>query len=110
MKKVISVSKKLLKSLLKLILTISFILFLIWLPLWYFAKPVNDFCNSFTNGDSYEKVILKAKKLEYRVFDNVKEQSGTLSVENQDSPFFRMACFITFKDNKMIKNQVRNSD
>ena len=110
MKKIIAASIKLLKPLLKLILTLSLILFLLWLPLWYLAKPVNDFCDSFTNDSSYENVVLKAKELKYRIFDNVKEKHGTLSVETQDSPFFRMACFITFKDNKIIKQEVRNSD
>ena len=110
MKKIIAASIKLLKPLLKLILTLSLILFLLWLPLWYLAKPVNDFCYSFTNDSSYENVVLKAKELKYRIFDNVKEKDGTLSVETQDSPFFRMACFITFKDNKIIKQEVRNSD
>jgi len=108
--KIILVSKRILKHLLKVSLAISLVLFLLWLPLWYLAKPVNNFCDSFTNDSSYENVILKAKELKYRVFDNVKEKYGTLSVETQDSPFFRMACFITFKDNKITKQEVRNSD
>ena len=110
MKKVISLSKNLFKSFLKLILALSLILFLLWLPLWYLTKPVNDFCESFTNDNSYGNVVSKAKELKYKVFDNVKEKNGMLSVETQDSPLFRMACFITFKDNKIIKQQVRNSD
>jgi len=102
--------KKILRSFLKFSLAISLLLFSLWLPLWYFAKPINDFCNSFTNKSSYENVISKAKELNYKVFDNVKEKNGDLSVETEDGSFFRMACFITFQDNKLIKKQVRNSD
>ena len=101
---------RILKFLLKLSLGISGFLFLLWLPLWYFAKPVNDFCNSFSSDSSYEDVVSKAKELKYRISNQVKEKNGTLLVENQDSPFFRMACVITFKDNKIIQKEVRSSD
>lgn len=103
-------TKNALKHLLKLVLSISVILFFLWLSLWYLAKPVNDFCNSFTNESTYETVTSKAKTLNYRLFDNVKEKNGSLSVETQDAPFFRMACFITFQHGKIIKKQVRNTD
>ena len=94
----------------KTTVVISLLLFLLWLPLWYFAKPVNDFCNSINRGNSYEIVVSKAKELNFRVFDAVKEHRGLLSVETQNSPFFRMGCFISFKDNKVIERQVRNFD
>ena len=99
-----------LKSLLKLALAVSLLLFLLWLPLWYFAKPVNDFCNNITKQTTYENILLRAKELNYRVTDNLEGNNGSLSVESRDSPLFRMACFVTFKDKKVINKQVRNSD
>ncbi|MCK5917045.1 MAG: hypothetical protein KAG34_01375 [Cocleimonas sp.] len=110
MEKDISIFRRIFKSIFKIFIVISFLLFLVWLPLWFYSKPANDFCNSFTEESHYKNVMSKAKELKYRVFSNMKENNGTLSVETQNSPFFRVACFITFQDNKIIKKEVRNSD
>ena len=101
---------KIFKTLLKVGLIASLLLFLLWLPMWYMAKPINNFCDSFTNKSTYENVVSRAKELNYRMYDDVKEKTGTISIEAQESPLFRMTCFITFKDNKILKKQVRNSD
>ncbi len=101
---------KVFKTLFKIGLIISLFLFLVWFSMWYMAKPINDFCSSLTKKSTYENVVSRARELNYRIYDDVKEKNGTLSIEAQETPLFRMACFITFKDNVVLKKQVSNSD
>lgn len=94
----------------KFTLAFLFMLFLFWLPAWYAAKPINTYCNGLTLNSTYESILLNAKKRAYTVFEETKNDREVLSITTQKSPFFRMACIITFKNKRMISKTVHSAD
>ena len=103
--------KQIIVGLLKIGLGIAlFFAIVVFAPLWYFSKPVNDFCKSTSLESTPSEVMAKAKKINYRAFNNIKDQSGTILVESQDMPMFRMGCEITFKDSKIVSKVVISTD
>lgn len=102
--------KTILLSSFKFTLVCLFILFLFWLPTWYAAKPINNFCHHLPFDSTYDNILLNAKKRTYTVFKETKNDMEVLSITTQRSPFFRMACIITFKDKRMVSKAVHSAD
>jgi hypothetical protein len=103
--------KKIIIGLLKVCLGVAlFFGVVIYAPLWYFAKPANDFCKDIHPEVTSSEVIQKAKENNYRAFNNIKNNNGHVLVETQDMPLFRMGCKITFKDSKMVSKVVISTD
>ena len=102
--------KKIISSLVKLTIAILLLCFALWLPIWYMARPINNFCNSLIISSSYQDLISKAQHLRYRISNRVNEKSGAVFVVAKETPFFRMTCVVTIEDNLIVKKQVRAAD
>lgn len=107
---IILIAKKIITSLIKLILAISLLLITLWLPIWYKARPINNFCNSLTISNSYQNIISKAQHFKYRVYNTLDAKSGTASVVAENTPFFSMACVVTIENNIIVKKEVWATD
>lgn len=103
--------KQIIIGLLKICLGVAlFFALVVFAPLWYFSKPVSDFCNDIQPESTYEEVILKAKENNYRAFNDIKNNAGYVLVETQDMPMFRMGCKVTFQDSKIVSKVIISTD
>lgn len=103
--------KYILSTLLKLAFLVGILICIVYVIAWYFARPINKFCNSIPANSTYEQVLEKTKNHNYRAIDKIKNNNGIVFVETQqDMPMFRMGCKMTFKDGLLIKRQVINTD
>jgi len=59
------------------------------------------FCDGLSTSVSYKKVLQLAQSNNFFIFDFLKEQNK-ISVLNHRSPFFRYACRISFKEDKVF--------
>ena len=107
---IINIFKKSAFWLLKALLVILILLLLLWAVLWFIARPANKFCNNLSATDKYENVISKARALGYRTYDFKRDKGLVVKISTQDSPFFRMACVVTFSNDAIIKKEVIADD
>ena len=75
------------------------------------TKESDDFCLSIEQDDTIEIIQSKAKSFGFKV----RKRKGTndkikLVIPSQDSPFFRFACVVIFKDGKLVSKQVVAAD
>jgi hypothetical protein len=76
---------------------------------YYQARPVKAFCAEVSKDTTPTEILALASKMELPVFDLMKEKNSIV-VLNHNSPMFRMACKIEFKDNKIISKGVTGAD
>ncbi len=77
---------------------------------WLVSGSANDFCESLGDNDNLESVVKKAGELGYRTFSYDRGEDLILSIPDQDSPFFRMACVVTFTDGVITAKEVIADD
>lgn len=78
---------------------------------YYSQKNANDFCNSVNEHYSISTVYEKAETLGYRIFrDDDSGGVASIRVPTQDSPYFRFACVISFKNGKLVEKEVVADD
>ena len=101
---------KLALVLLKLLLVILVLGILLQTFTWYVSRSAEEFCDNLTNSDNLESVLNKAEALGYRSFSYQREDGLLVKVPTQDSPFFRMACVVTFTDGVISAKEVVADD
>lgn len=85
-------------------MVVSLLITVVWIALWYVARPAIKFCDNLEFTASRSDVALTAKELGYSIYEYEGDANKKIRVSTQDSPFFRMACVVTF-ENKIIVNK-----
>jgi len=75
---------------------------------YYKQYPVKAFCSEIPHNSTPDTVLRLAKQKELPVVDVLKTRN--VIVLNQDSPFFRFACEVEFKNNKQVVKHVIAAD
>jgi hypothetical protein len=102
--------KKIAKGFLNLLVVVLIFNAILWLVVWFTMRPANKFCENVSPNDNYENVKSKAKAQGYRTYDYKNDGVLVLKIPTQDSPFFRMACVVTFSNGAIISKEVIADD
>ena len=78
------------------------IISIIWIILWYMAKPANDFCNSLNASDDLKLITLKANSFGYSLL----KESGGLKVVTRQSSFMSFSCLISIEQGHITNKEV----
>ncbi len=73
-------------------------------------RPANEFCDSISSTDRFDEVKAKASNRGYRTFEYERGSFLVVKVSTQDSPFFRMACVITYSSGSIVSKEVLADD
>ena len=77
---------------------------------WLISGSANDFCEGLGDNENLESVVKKAGELGYRTYSYERGEDLILSIPDQDSPLFRMACVVTFTDGLITAKEVVADD
>jgi len=102
--------KKLFNGILKLLFVLLLLVLAVWLVTWYSMRPANQFCDNVSSKDSIENVTARASDQGYNVFEYQHDDTQVVKISTQDSPFFRMACVITYSNHQIISKEVLADD
>jgi hypothetical protein len=76
---------------------------------WYKTRPINKFCDSIPTTATPASILADAQLQGLFAYDHM-TQSGEISIVNQQSPFWRYACIVKFKDGKIVDKKVIAAD
>lgn len=76
---------------------------------WYKKRPIKAFCEQIPATATPASIIADARTKGFITFDNM-AQKGEVLILNQRSPFWRFACIVRFKDNKLADKKVSTAD
>ncbi len=102
--------KKLFRGILKLLFVLLLLVLAVWLVTWYSMRPANQFCDNVLSTDSIENVMTRASEQGYKFFEYKRDDTHVVKIPTQDSPFFRMACVITYSNGQIISKEILADD
>jgi len=103
------VAAKTIKGIGKVVLAIIIIVLALEGFTWYKTRPINKFCDSIPTTATPASILADAQLQGFFAYDHM-SQSSEISVVNQQSPFWRYACIVKFKDGKIVNKKVIAAD
>ena len=73
-------------------------------------RPANHLCDNVLSSDSIASITAGASEQGYKVFEYRIEDIQVVKIPTQDSPFFRMACVIKYRNDQIISKEVLADD
>jgi hypothetical protein len=104
-----SVMKKLLNTIMKVLLVVVITFGALFMYGYYEEYPVRTFCAGLPEDATPGDAVTLAKEKGLPVFDSMKVRN-TIVVLNHKSPLSRVACEIEFKDNLIVSKGIRGAD
>jgi hypothetical protein len=75
----------------------------------YKTHSMESFCRDVPTNATPASVLARARAMGFPAFDAIRGQ-GVVSVQNQNSPFFRFQCAVSFKDGHFLSKHVGAAD